>query len=329
MRILITGGAGFIGSHLADYLVKLDHEVTLLDDLSTGEYFNIVGHSLVRADVRNFSVLDRLASETDYIVHLAAKVGVKWVVEHPVATIKENISGTEAVLEAALRYQVPVLIASSSEVYGKNSKIPFEEDDDLTLGSSSKSRWSYATSKLVDEHLALAYRREFSLDVKIIRFFNIVGPRQRPEFGMVLPSFIDAAKKDEPIVVYGDGSQRRVFLHIYDCVRAISKLLSPQKYNVFNVGGVSEVTMLELANRVKEILSSSSEIVVKPYEEVYPRGFEDMPRRVPSLARLQECLDWAPRYSLDEMIEHSFLGFEMRAERNDKPGFVGRTKRNE
>ena len=308
--MLITGGAGFIGSHLADTLLAQGHRVLAIDNLSTGRLENIrhlLGHPafhFARASLTDEIVLDRLASRADIIVHLAAVVGVKLVVERSVHTITTNVMGTEAVLQVALRYGCRVLIASTSEVYGKSKKIPFGEEDDVLLGTTSKSRWAYAASKMVDEFLSLAYQREYGLPVVPFRLFNTVGPRQTGHYGMVIQRLVGQALRGEPITVYGDGTQSRCFCDVSDAVEAIIGLAQHVKApgQVFNIGGSEEVTIRELAERVKVVTGSCSEIVHIPYTEAYALGFEDMHRRVPDTSRIQALLGWQPRLSLDQIL---------------------------
>jgi len=311
LTCLITGGAGFIGSHLADTLIAAGHRVLAIDDLSTGNINNINhlrGNSqfhLARASITDSVVIDRLASQADVIFHMAAAVGVQLIVEHPVHTIETNVIGTEAVLRAALRYNCRVLIASTSEVYGKGSKIPFSEEDDVLLGATSKSRWAYAASKMVDEFLGLAYQREYGLDVVPVRLFNTVGPRQTGRYGMVIPRFVRQALQGEPITVYGDGGQSRCFCDVRDVVQAFVALAQHTEASgrVFNIGGTEEVTIRQLAERVKAITSSGSAITNIPYEEAYAPGFEDMQRRIPDTARIHTLLGWQPHYTLDEILQ--------------------------
>lgn len=308
--VLVTGGAGFIGSHLVESLLARGYRVSAIDNLSTGRLANVshlIGKEafhFVRADIQDEQVLDRLASESHYVVHLAAAVGVKLIVERPVFTIETNVVGTECVLKSALRYGSRVLIASTSEVYGKGSRIPFAEEDDVLLGSTSKSRWAYAASKMIDEFLGLAYQREYGLPVVPFRLFNTVGPRQTGHYGMVVPRFVVAAMKGEPITVYGDGTQQRCFCDVSDVVRALVGLLehpeSPGK--LFNVGGTEEVSILELAERAKKICGSSSPINYMPYSEAYAPGFEDMQRRVPDISRIGAALGWSPEIRLDGIL---------------------------
>lgn len=311
MRFLVTGGAGFIGSHLVEALLDLGHQATVLDNLSTGRFANIA-HLVGRAgfhfaidSITNTIVLDRLASECDIIVHLAAAVGVQLIVERPVHTIETNIMGTEAVLQAAARYRAKVVVASTSEVYGKGSRAPFCEEDDVVLGPTSKSRWSYAASKMVDEFLALAYHREYNLPVVIARLFNTVGPRQTGRYGMVVPRFVLQALRGQPITVYGDGQQSRCFCDVADAVSALLGLaLSDAAVGqVFNVGSSDEVTMHELADRVKMVTGSTSPVLFVPYDQAYAPGFEDMRRRVPNTERIYSLLGWQPQIELNRTLQ--------------------------
>jgi UDP-glucose 4-epimerase len=317
--ILITGGAGFIGSHLVDAMLATGKRVLVIDDLSTGRIENI-SHQLnnpafhfARASVRDGIVLDRLASQANVIVHLAAAVGVKLIVEHPVHTIETNVMGTEKVLQAALRYGCRVLLASTSEVYGKGSKFPFNEEDDILLGASSRSRWAYAASKLVDEFLGLAYQREHGLNVIPFRLFNTVGPRQTGRYGMVVPRFVKQALRGEVITVHGDGEQCRCFCHVEDVVRALVGLSEHPDATgqIYNIGSTEEVSINELARRVKAVTDSDSPIMNIPYDEIYSSGFEDMRRRVPDTAKLRQLIDWQPRQSLDDIL-HDVIEYETR-----------------
>jgi UDP-glucose 4-epimerase len=308
---LLTGGAGFIGSHLAERLLVQGHKVTAVDDLSTGRVENLAGirgherFEFVRASIMDAVVMDRLASRADVIVHLAAAVGVQLIVEHPVRTIETNIMGTEAVLKAALRYGCRTLLASTSEVYGKGSRIPFWEDDDVLLGATSKSRWAYAASKMVDEFLGLAYHREFGLDVVVFRLFNTVGPRQSGRYGMVIPRFVRQALAGEPITVYGDGEQTRSFCDVRDVVRALADLACSDAATgrVFNIGATEETTINTLAEMIRDLAGSASEIVKVPYAEAYAPGFEDMRRRVPDLRKIRELIGWEAERGLEEILE--------------------------
>ncbi len=310
MRVFITGGAGFIGSHLAERLIARGDGVLVLDDLSTGEMSNLeplVGHE--RFDYRVGSVTDEplvaeLVDRCDVTVHLAAAVGVKLIVERPVHTIETNVHGTEVVLHCAAKKQKPVLLASTSEVYGKSSKFPFAEEDDLVMGATVHSRWAYACSKALDEWLGLAYWNEKHVPVTICRFFNTVGPRQTGRYGMVLPNFARQALRGEPITVYGTGEQSRCFGHVQDAVEAVIRLLETEGAagEVFNVGADEEVSILQLAERVRDHCGSSSKIELVPYEKAYAKGFEDMMRRVPDCAKLERTIGFRPRTGLDQII---------------------------
>ncbi len=326
MSYLITGGAGFIGSHLSEALLRAGHRVIAIDDLSTGRLDNVASlqdhphFHFARAGIENQVVLDRLTSEVDVVVHLAAAVGVKLIVERPVQTIETNVGGTEHVLRAALRYGCRVVIASTSEVYGKGSKIPFAEDDDVVLGSTSRSRWAYAASKMVDEFLGLAYGREYELPVVILRLFNTVGPRQTGRYGMVIPRFIHQALNGDPITVYGDGTQSRCFCDVADVVPAIIGLAehpdSPGR--VFNVGGTESISILALAERIRDLTASVSEIVQVSYEEAYAPGFEDMARREPDIGRVSQLLGWYPRVPFREILQRAIDYARERATRREQ-----------
>lgn len=308
---LITGGAGFIGSHLSEHLLNDGHQVFVIDNLSTGRIENIAhlrtneDFQFARANVNEAVVLDRMAAQVDVIIHLAAAVGVQLVVEHPVHTIETNVMGTEAVLKAALRYGTRVLIASTSEVYGKGARIPFAEEDDVLLGATSKSRWGYAASKMVDEFLALAYRQEYDLDAVVFRLFNTVGPRQSGQYGMVIPRFVKQALREEPITIYGDGEQSRCFCDVRDTIRAITALSTQQlpTDSVFNIGGTREISIYELATMIKHLTESESEPIFIPYSEAYAPGFEDMNRRVPDTTRIQQAINWQPQIALEQTIQ--------------------------
>ncbi|HVJ83012.1 MAG TPA: GDP-mannose 4,6-dehydratase [Planctomycetia bacterium] len=316
-RYLITGGAGFIGSHLAELLLAGGARVTALDDLSSGSRDNLAGFSrhenfqFVRASLANAVTLDRLVSQVDAVIHLAAAVGVRMIVERPVHTIETNVMGTEFVLKAALRYGARVLIASTSEVYGKGSRIPFAEDDDVLLGATSRSRWSYAASKMVDEFLGLAYHAEFGLEVIPFRLFNTVGPRQTGRYGMVIPRFVQRALANEPLEVHGDGEQSRCFCDVRDVVAAIAGLAKHPAApgRVFNIGGKEEIGIAALARRIIARCGSNSGIKLVPYDEAYPQGFEDMRRRAPDCTRIEALLGWKPRRELDEILD-GVIAFE-------------------
>jgi UDP-glucose 4-epimerase len=334
-KILVTGGAGFIGSHLCELLLHNGHQVVAIDDLSTGRLENIQhllpmqGFQFVRETIMNSLVLDRLTSEADIVVHLAAVVGVKLIVENPVNTIATNIMGSEAVLTTANRYHCKVMLASTSEVYGKGVKVPFNEEDDCVMGPTSHSRWSYATSKAIDEFLALAYYHQFGLPVVVMRFFNTVGPRQTGRYGMVLPRFVRQALAGEPITIYGDGEQCRCFADVADIIGALVKLSShPDAVGqVFNIGSTEEVTIRELADRVLAATGSSSKIVYVPYEEAYAPGFEDMRRRVPDLTKIGQLIGYEPQYSLDETLRRVIVYERQQILRQSKQPTLPRASR--
>jgi UDP-glucose 4-epimerase len=316
-RVLITGGAGFIGSHLSEALLTQGDHVTIIDDLSTGRFENI-GPLTSNPDFRfaietitNTTVMDRLVSECDIIYHLAAAVGVMEIVSHPIHTIETNVRGTDIVLETARRYRKKVLLASTSEIYGKSTRTPFNEEDDSIIGSTTKSRWSYATSKMLDEFLALAYHKESDLPVIVFRLFNTVGPRQRGHYGMVIPRFVQWALAGEPLQVYGDGQQSRCFCNVSDVVNAIVGLAEcvPACGEVFNIGSQEEITILELAARVKERTGSSSEIQMIPYNQAYEAGFEDMQRRVPDTWKINRLIGWQPHKSLNQTLDEVIAYF--------------------
>jgi UDP-glucose 4-epimerase len=324
-RFLITGGAGFIGSHLAERLLAAGHAVVSLDDLSTGRQDNLAavrGHErfqLVRDTVENEATVGTLMASCDAVLHLAAAVGVQLVLDEPVRTIRTTIHGTEVVLAAAARFNRPVLITSSSEVYGKGARVPFSEDDDVVMGPTKTSRYCYAYCKGIDEFLGLAYFKQYGLPVTIVRLFNTVGPRQVGMYGMVLPRFVEAALKGEPLRVHGDGTQTRCFCHVSDVVETLLKLLGvtgegvdgdgpDRKFNgpgvgqVFNVGGEEEISMNDLAARVVRLVGSSSKIEHVTYEQAYGHRFDDMPRRVPDLRKIRQAIGFQPKHGLDEII---------------------------
>ena len=310
MKYLLTGGAGFIGSHLAEALLDRGDEVRVIDDLSTGGIENIQhlkgrrGFQYVLDTVLNRPVMAELVDEADIILHLAAAVGVRLIVESPVRTIETNIKGTEMVLELAAKKKKPVVIFSTSEVYGKSNGARFFETGDLILGPTFKGRWSYAASKIIDEFLALAYYKEKELPVIIIRLFNTVGPRQTGRYGMVVPRFVQQALAAEPITVFGDGKQTRTFTHVKDAVWAILKLVDHPRAvgEIFNIGGKEEISIEGLAQLVKEVLQSPSPIVYIPYEQAYEEGFEDMRKRVPDIGKIQELVGFDPNFSSKDMI---------------------------
>jgi UDP-glucose 4-epimerase len=310
MRALLTGGAGFVGSHLAEALLDEGHTVEVLDDLSTGSLSNIAhlmsrpGFSYTIDTVMNESIVGELADRSDIIFHLAAAVGVKLIVEDPVGTIETNVHGTEVVLKQAKRGGQRVIIFSTSEVYGKSTAVPFSETADLVMGPTTKHRWAYACSKAMDEFLALAYFKEYQLPVVIVRLFNTVGPRQTGRYGMVIPTFVGQALAGEPITVFGDGRQSRAFTYVGDVVSGLVRLAaSPAATGqVFNIGNEEEISMMALAEKVKAMTGSSSPIVLIPYDEAYEAGFEDMPRRVPDLRKIQAAVGYAPTVGLDQIL---------------------------
>jgi UDP-glucose 4-epimerase len=311
MRVLITGGAGFIGSHLSEALLERGDQVHVLDDLSTGSIDNI-RHLKGRASfdytletAKNHAIIAELVDEADIVYHLAAAVGVELIVDSPVRTIETNVHCTEVVFSHAAKKRKPVFVASTSEVYGKSDRVPFREDGDLVLGSPSIGRWSYACSKAIDECLALAYWRERKLPTVIGRLFNTVGPRQSPRYGMVLPRFTRQALAGDAMTVFGDGNQSRVFCHVHDVVDALIRLmLRDDLYGeTFNIGGGEEVSIVDLAERVRSAADSESEISFIPYEEAYGTGFEDMVRRVPATEKIAEATGWVASHSLDEIVD--------------------------
>jgi len=310
VRALITGGAGFIGSHLAEALLAVGHQVFVIDNLSTGSIQNIeplkahAGFKYVVGDITNEPLLAELVDDCDVVFHLAAAVGVKLIVEEPVRTIETNVHGTEVVLKHANKKKKLVILASTSEVYGKSTDVPFHEDADLVLGPTTKHRWAYACSKAIDEFLALAYWKERKLPVVIVRFFNTVGPRQTGRYGMVIPNFVRQALAGQPITVHGDGSQTRSFCHVRDVVGALVRLMNEPRAvgEVFNVGNSQEISIMALAERVRALTGSRSTIVTIPYDQAYESGFEDMPRRVPDLSKIGALIGYEPRTDLDAIL---------------------------
>src|SRR3954451_18806426 len=310
MRVLITGGAGFVGSHLSEALLERGDEVFILDNLSTGSFDNVIhlkGHPRFHYtidSVTNEPVLAELIDLCDIVVHLAAAVGVKLIVEQPVHTIETNVHGTEVVLKIANKKKKLVLIASTSEVYGKSLEVPFREDADLVLGGTTKHRWAYACSKMIDEFLALAYWKERKLPVIVVRLFNTVGPRQTGQYGMVVPSLVKQALAGEPITVFGDGTQSRSFTYVGDVVRAMVALIDEPRAvgQVFNIGNGFEISIGDLAARIKQMTGSQSPIVRIPYDQAYEEGFEDMPRRVPDISKIRALIGYAPTVELDEIL---------------------------
>ncbi len=316
MKALITGGAGFIGSHLAEKLLKENWTVSIIDDLSTGSEENLK-HIIdepelkfVQGDINDETVLDKLICDCDCIFHLAAAVGVRLIAEQPVKTIETNIGGTETVLDLANKYAKKILIASSSEVYGKTESVPFKEDDDLVLGSTTVSRWSYACSKAIDEFLGLAFYNEYELPVIIARFFNTIGPRQTGDYGMVVPRFVKRALNDQPVEIYGTGKQTRCFTDVDDVVKAVFSLVNSDKTagQVFNIGSENEISIEDLADKVIKITNSKSEKKHISYEEAYSRLIEDMKRRVPSIEKIKNAVNWQPEITLEQSI-NKIIGF--------------------
>jgi UDP-glucose 4-epimerase len=320
MRILITGGAGFIGSHLAEALLDEKHQVYVLDDLSTGSIDNIAhlkgrpGFHYTIDTVFNDSLVAEMVDRADVIFHLAAAVGVKLIVQEPVHTIETNVHGTEVILRHAAKKKKLVFIASTSEVYGKSTQVPFCEDADLVMGATTRHRWAYACSKALDEFLALAYGKQKKLPVIVVRFFNTVGPRQTGQYGMVVPTFVRQALTGEQITVFGDGTQSRSFTYVGDVVWALLKLMMEPRAvgQVFNVGNTEEVTIEGLANKIKAQTGSTSSIVKIPYDQAYEAGFEDMPRRVPHLGKIQDLIGYEPKVGLQEIIERVVKDFRSR-----------------
>lgn len=310
MKYLITGGAGFIGSHLGEELLRRGHEVFVVDDLSTGSIDNIRHlkthdrfHYVVDT-CANPQLMAEMVDGCDRIYHLAAAVGVKLIVESPVRTIETNVHLTEVMLKLANKKKRPILVASTSEVYGKSERLPFREDGDLVMGATNKGRWSYACSKAIDEFLAIAYWKERKLPTVIVRLFNTVGPRQTGQYGMVVPSFVRQALAGKPITVYGDGKQSRCFTHVSDVVRALIGLMDNEQCygQVFNVGNTTEISIGDLAKQVREMCDSRSELVYIPYAKAYEEGFEDMPRRIPDLAKIDTAIGWKPTIPLVDIL---------------------------
>jgi UDP-glucose 4-epimerase len=309
VKYLITGGAGFIGSHLSEKLILRGDQVVIFDNLSTGSANNLAGISekieFKQGSILDDFAIDKLVAESDYVVHLAAALGVFNIVKKPLESLKTNLQGSEIVLEACNKYRKPVLIASTSEIYGKNDKVPLNEEDDRIIGHPLKSRWSYSEAKAVDESLAYFYYLENKLPVRIVRFFNTVGPRQVGHYGMVVPRFVSAALKNEPLSVYGSGDQVRCFCHVADAVRALLLVMDSDKAigQVFNVGNNSQISIMELAKKVIELTGSKSSIEKIAYEKAYPEGFEDMQRRVPDISKIKQILGWEPAINLDQIIK--------------------------
>ena len=309
MKYLITGGSGFIGSHLTERLLGQGHSVTIIDNLSTGSEENL---SKVKKNIKfhhgnilDKPLIEKLIAESDYVVHLAAALGVLNIINQPLESLKTNIQGTEVVLEASEKFSKPVLIASTSEIYGKNDKVPLSEEDDRIIGHPLKSRWSYSEAKAVDESLAYFYYLEKKLPVRIVRFFNTVGPRQVGHYGMVVPRFVAAALKSDPISVYGSGAQIRCFCHVDDALDALLIVMASEQAigQVFNVGNNQQVSIEGLAQKIIEITGSKSKITKIPYSQAYPEGFEDMQKRVPDISKIKNVLGWSPQKRLDQIIK--------------------------
>ncbi len=309
MRVLITGGLGFIGSHLSDSLLEKASKILILDNMSTGSYSN-VAHIKSRVefhqgDIRDVSLVETLMEPVDLVLHMAAALGVNTILENPIESISTNFTGSEVILNAATKFNKRIVIASTSEIYGKNPKQPLSETDDRVVGTPQKIRWTYSDAKALEEAIAHSLYLSKGLKVTTVRLFNTVGPRQTGRYGMVVPRFVQSAIKNEPITIYGDGTQSRVFCHVYDAVRAILAIANDDATigQVFNVGGVGETTIKQLAERIIERTNSKSEITFTPYQEAYPAGYEDMQRRVPDISKIEGALGWIPLKSLDEIID--------------------------
>ena len=308
MRVLITGGAGFIGSHLADHYVNAGHTVTLLDKFSTGSLTNIAHLegkvTTVNGDIRNVEFVDQLTRDSDLVLHMAAALGVNTILESPLESMSTNITGSEVVLNAAAKHNKRIIIASTSEIYGKNTKQPLNETDDRVVGAPQKIRWTYSDAKAVEEAMAFALHQEEKLPVTTVRLFNTVGPRQTGRYGMVVPRFVQAALKNEPLPIYGDGTQSRVFCHVADAVTAIVTMAANDATigDVYNVGGTGEVSIKQLAEKVIALTGSKSSITYTPYSDAYPAGFEDIQRRVPDISKVKNAIGWAPTKDLTKII---------------------------
>jgi UDP-glucose 4-epimerase len=308
MRVFITGGAGFIGSHLADHYVNAGHAVTLLDNFSTGSKSNIAHLdgkvTTIDGDIRNFELIDQLTKDSDLVLHMAAALGVNTILESPLESMSTNITGSEVVLNAAAKHNRRIIIASTSEIYGKNPKQPLSEADDRVVGAPQKIRWTYSDAKAIEEAMAFALHQEKKLPVTTVRLFNTVGPRQTGRYGMVVPRFVHAALKNEPITIYGDGTQSRVFCHVADAVQAIATMAATNSTigDVYNVGGAGEVTIKQLAEQVLSVTRSKSAITYTPYSDAYPAGFEDIQRRVPDISKVKGAIGWLPTKDLKQII---------------------------
>jgi UDP-glucose 4-epimerase len=308
MRVFITGGAGFIGSHLADHYVNAGHQVTLLDNFSTGSKSNIARLdgkvTTIDGDIRNVELIDQLTKDSDLVLHMAAALGVNTILESPLESMSTNITGSEVVLNAAAKHNKRIIIASTSEIYGKNTKQPLNETDDRVVGAPQKIRWTYSDAKAIEEAMAFALHQEQKLPVTTVRLFNTVGPRQTGRYGMVVPRFIQAALKNEALTIYGDGTQSRVFCHVDDAVTAIVTMAANDVTigDVYNVGGTGEVTIKQLAEQVLKVTGSTSTITYTPYSDAYPAGFEDIQRRVPDVSKVKNAIGWAPTKDLTQII---------------------------
>ena len=308
MRVFITGGAGFIGSHLADHYVNAGHQVTILDNFSTGSKTNIAHLegkvTTVDGDIRNIELVESLTRDADLVLHMAAALGVNTILESPLESMSTNITGSEVVLNAAAKFNKRIIIASTSEIYGKNPKQPLSELDDRVVGAPQKIRWTYSDAKAIEEAMAFALHQEKKLPVTTVRLFNTVGPRQTGRYGMVVPRFVRAALKNEPITIYGDGTQSRVFCHVTDAVSAIATMAATESSigEVYTVGGTGEMTIKQLAEQVVALTGSTSEISYTPYSDAYPAGFEDIQRRVPDISKVKSAINWAPTKDLKQII---------------------------
>jgi UDP-glucose 4-epimerase len=315
MRVFITGGAGFIGSHLADACIARGDEVTILDNMSTGSRTNIAhleGKVTVHeGDIRDEDLVEKLVSESDLVLHMAAALGVKNIMEHTIESIDRNFTGSEVILNAATKFNKRIIIASTSEIYGKNPNQPLHEESDRVVGAPQKIRWTYADAKALEEAVAHTLHKTHGLKVTIVRFFNTVGPRQTGQYGMVVPRFIQSALKSEDITIYDDGSQSRVFCHVEDAVRAVISLSETESTigDYFNVGGIGETTIKELASRIVERTKSKSTMKFIPYSDAYPAGFEDMQRRVPDITKIKKAIDWQPTHTLESIIDSVAASF--------------------
>jgi UDP-glucose 4-epimerase len=308
MRVFITGGAGFIGSHLGDHYVNAGHQVTLLDNFSTGSKSNIAHLdgkvTTIDGDIRNIELIDQLTKDSDLVLHMAAALGVNTILESPLESMSTNITGSEIILNATAKYNKRIIIASTSEIYGKNNKQPLQETDDRVVGAPQKIRWTYSDAKAIEEAMAFALHQEMKLPVTTVRLFNTVGPRQTGRYGMVVPRFVQAALKNEPLTVYGDGTQSRVFCHVLDAVQAIVTMAASDATigDVYNVGGTGEVTIKQLAEQVLKVTGSKSTITYTAYLDAYPAGFEDIQRRVPDISKVKNAIGWVPTKDLTQII---------------------------